>query len=75
MQKSFWIAYAFWFVTSFILSAITSDAIISMAWGFIISLAVYVFFLVWYHEVDIFSDEGEAADDGEEYITLFTIKY
>lgn len=71
MLKSFWIAYAFWFVTSFILSAITSDAIISMAWGFITSLAVYVFFLVWYYEVDIFSDEGEAVDDGEEYITIF----
>lgn len=73
-MKSFWIAYAFWFVTSFILSAITSDAIISMAWGFIASLAVYVFFLVWYYETDIFDTE-EVEDDGEEYITLFTIKY
>ena len=71
-MKSFWIAYAFWFVTSFILSAITSDAIISMAWGFIASLAVYVFFDVWYFEED---ETEEAVDDGEEYITLFIIKY
>ncbi|UXV35943.1 hypothetical protein MUA90_05600 [Staphylococcus sp. IVB6181] len=71
-MKSFWIAYAFWFVTSFILSAITSDAIISMAWGFIASLAVFLFFDVWYFEED---EAEEAVDDDEEYITLFTIKY
>lgn len=52
-MKSFWIAYAFWFVTSFILSAITSDAIISMAWGFIASLAVYVFFELYVFDNDV----------------------
>ncbi|OFP27920.1 hypothetical protein HMPREF2997_03320 [Staphylococcus sp. HMSC057C08] len=75
MHKSFWIAYVFCFVSTTILTFVTQDFILSSAISLLLSLAVYLFFLVWYYEVDIFNDEGEVVDDGEEYITLFIIKY
>lgn len=75
MHKSFWIAYVFCFVSTTILTFVIQDFILSSAISLLLSLSVYLFFLVWYYEVDIFNDEGEVMDDGEEYITLFTIKY
>lgn len=71
-MKSFWITYAFCFVSTVILMLITQDLIISSAWSLLLSLAVYLFFDIWYFEED---EAEEAVDDGEEYITLFTIKY
>lgn len=70
-MKSFWIAYAFCFASTAVLTFITQDFIISAAWSLLLSLAVYLFFDVWYFE----DKRGEVVDDGEEYITLFTIKY
>lgn len=72
MIKSFWLAYAFCFASTSVLTFITQDFIISAAWSFLLSLAVFLFFNVWYFEED---ETEEAVDDGEEYITLFTIKY
>lgn len=71
-MKSFWITYAFCFVSTVILTLITQDLIISSAWSLLLSLVVYLFFDVWYFEED---EVEEAVDDGEQYITLFTIKY
>ncbi|WP_105976073.1 hypothetical protein [Staphylococcus simulans] len=68
-MKSFWIAYAFCFASTSVLTLITQDFIIS--WSLLLSLAVYLFFDVWYFE----EDETEEAVDDDEYITLFTIKY
>lgn len=70
-MKSFWIAYAFCFASTSVLTLITQDFIISAAWSLLLSLAVYLFFDVWYFE----DKREEEVDDGEEYITLFTIKY
>lgn len=74
MIKSFWIAYAFCHVSTFLLTFMTEDFILSAAVSLLLSLVVYLYFLVWYYEVDIFSDEGEVVDEGEEYITILTIK-
>ncbi|PTJ02709.1 hypothetical protein [Staphylococcus simulans] len=70
-MKSFWIAYAFCFSSTSVLTLITQDFIISAAWSLLLSLAVYLFFDVWFFE----EQSEEKEDDGEEYITLFTIKY
>ncbi|RIN77818.1 hypothetical protein [Staphylococcus simulans] len=74
MLKSFWIAYAFCHVSTFLLAFVTQDFILSAAISLFLSLIVYLYFLVWFFEVDIFNDEEELEDDGEEYITIFTIK-
>lgn len=71
-MKSFWIAYAFCFASTFTLTFITQDLIISAAWSLLLSLAVYLFFDVWYFEED---ETEEAVDDGEKYITILTIKH
>lgn len=71
-MKSFWITYAFCFVSTVILTLITQDLIISSAWSLLLSLVVYLFFDIWYFEED---EVEETVDNGEEYITLFTIKY
>ncbi|AYU54648.1 hypothetical protein [Staphylococcus debuckii] len=70
-MKSFWITYAFCFVSTVILTLITQDLIISSAWSLLLSLVVYLFFDIWYFE----EDEEENAVDGEEYITILTIKH
>lgn len=70
-MKSFWITYAFCFVSTVILTLITQDLIISSAWSLLLSLAVYLFFDIWYFE----EDEEENEVDGEEYITILTIKH
>lgn len=67
-MKSFWIAYAFCFASTFTLTFITQDFIISAAWSLLLSLAVFLFFDVCYFEED---ETEEAVDDGEEYITIF----
>ncbi|MGD6772391.1 hypothetical protein [Staphylococcus simulans] len=70
-MKSFWIAYAFCFASTSVLTLITQDFIISAAWSLLLSLAVYLFF-----DVCFFEEQSEEKEDkGEEYITLFTIKY
>lgn len=71
MQKSFWIAYAFCFASTSVLTFITQDFIISAAWSLLLSLAVFLFFDVCFFEEQ--SEEKEDNDD--EYITLFTIKF
>lgn len=70
MQKSFWLAYAFCFASTSALTFITQDFIISAAWSLLLSLAVYLFFDVWYFEEDV-----EELEEDEEYITILTIKY
>lgn len=70
MQKSFWIAYVFCFVSIPILTFITQDFILSSAISLLLSLAVYLFFDVWYFEEDV-----EELEEDEEYITILTIKY
>ena len=71
-MKSFWITYAFCFVSTVILTLITQDLIISSAWSLLLSLAVYLFFDIWYFEED---ETEEAVDNGEKYITILTIKH
>lgn len=71
-MKSFWLAYAFCFASTSVLTFITQDFIISAAWSLLLSLAVFLFFDVWYFEKD---KREKEVDDGEAYITLFTIKY
>ena len=71
-MKSFWIAYAFCFASTFTLTLITQDLIISSAWSLLLSLVVYLFFDIWYFEED---ETEEAVDDGEKYITILTIKH
>ncbi|WP_057510390.1 hypothetical protein [Staphylococcus simulans] len=70
-MKSFWLSYLFCFASTAVLTLITQDFIISAAWSLLLSLGVYLFFDVWFFE----EQSEEKEDDGEEYITLFTIKY
>ncbi|GEP80790.1 hypothetical protein [Staphylococcus carnosus] len=71
-MKSFWITYAFCFVSTVLLTLITQDLIISSAWSLLLSLAVYLFFDVWYFEED---EEKNEADGEEKYIAILTIKH
>lgn len=72
-MKAFWLSYAFWFSTTFMMAFVNGDFIKSAGISFMMSVAVYVFFEFWFFESDS-KEELPIKESEDEYITLFTWK-